>query len=101
MAKTVFAPIELTLYDENDAPVKTYSKSVVRWGVLKKAIKLANEIGSSSDVDGETFDNISNFVCFLFDNQFTRDELENGADVGEIMTCFRAVVHRANALGNA
>lgn len=101
MDKLQLTPIEITLYGENDEPIKTYSKSVIRWGVLKKATKLANQIRESGDnAFNEDYDAISAFVCMLFDNAFTAAELEAGADVSEIMSCFRAVINRANALGN-
>lgn len=101
MNKTKLNPIEITLYGLDDEPLQSYSKSVIRWGVLKKATKLANQIRESGDnAFSEDFDAISSFVCLLFDNAFTSEQLEDGADVSEIMACFRAVVNRANALGN-
>lgn len=101
MEKNSFAPIEITLYDENDEVIATYSKSVVRWGTLKQAIKLAKGLEKSEGFGDGDFDAISSFVCRLFDDKFTISELENGADVSEVMSCFRAVVRRANIMGNA
>jgi len=100
MDKVQFAPIELTLYNDQDEAVKTFTKSVVRWGILKKAIKLAKALDKSEGLGDDDFDAISSFICHLFDDQFTVAELENGADVSEIMTCFHAVVRRANTMGN-
>lgn len=99
--KNDFSPIELTLYDENDEVIHTYSKSIVRWGILKQAIKLAKILDESGGFGDSDMDAISAFVCRLFDDQFTVEELENGAEVSEIMSCFRAVVRRANTAGNA
>lgn len=99
--KNNFSPIELTLYDENDEVIHTYSKSIVRWGILKQAIKLAKILDESGGFGDSDMDAISAFVCRLFDDQFTVEELENGAEVSEIMACFRAVVRRANTAGNA
>lgn len=95
-----FSPIELSFYDDQNEVIKTYSLSVVRWGVLKKAVKLSEAIqqGGMSEDD---FDQVSAFVCFLFGDQFTPEELEAHAEIGEIMSCFRQVVSRASQLGNA
>lgn len=102
MDKIMLTPIEITLYGADDEPIKTYSKSVIRWGVLKKATKIANQIRESGDnAFSSDFDAISDFVCLMFDNAFTARQLEDGADVSDIMACFRAVVNRANSLGNA
>lgn len=99
--RLTFAPIELTLYGEDDEVKARFSKSVIRWNMMKRAIKLAKEIDDANALDEDTFDSISNFICALFGDQFTREELEAGAEVGEIMACFRMVVRRASAAGNA
>ncbi len=102
MDKLTFAPVELTLYNEDDEPVSTFSKSVIRWGMMKQAIKLAKQMdGNEKDLTEESFDALTAFVCRLFDDKFTPEALEAGADISEIMTCFKAVVRRASAMGNA
>ena len=91
------ALISLTLYDKEDQPIKTYEKSVIKWGLMKKAIKL----GKSMNIEdfGETdLDKISEFVCDLFDNQITLKELEDGADMGEVFAAFKGVISKANSM---
>lgn len=101
MDRLTFAPVEITLYDENDEQVATFSKSVVRWGMMKQAIKLAKVLESEKEELSEsTFDALSAFVCRLFDDKFTPEALESGADISEIMSAFRSVVNRASAMGN-
>lgn len=100
MAKKTFAPVELTLYDVNDEPIKTYSKSVIRWGLMKQAIAIAKQV-DGEDFSSADFDAMSAFVCRVFDDQFTPDELESGADIAEIINVLSSVVRRANAMGNA
>lgn len=115
--------ITLTLYGPDDEKLKTYERAIIPWGVLKKATRLAKLIeGEESDADGKAkpqekrwwffakdkpdpatnteekqMEAISQFVVDLFGNQFTVKDLENGADVGEIMTVFRSVLSRASA----
>lgn len=96
----MLTPIELTLYNEEDEAIKTLSRSVVNWGCLKKAVKLSNELQTGEDLSEEKLDKITNFVVYLFGNKATKEEIEEGADISEIMSCFRAVVRRASALGN-
>lgn len=96
-----YAPVEITLYDENDEPKETYSKSVIRWGLLKKAVRLSKMITEAGTITEEVMEALSAFVCNLFDDRFTVGDLEAGADISEIMTCFRHVVNRANMMGNA
>lgn len=102
MDTLTFAPVTLTLYDEDDEPIKTYSKSVIRWGMLKQAIKLAKQLeGKEKELSEENLDALSAFACRLFEDQFTQAQLESGADIAEVMACFKAVVNRAGAMGNA
>lgn len=102
MDKLTFAPIEITLYDENDEPIETYCKSVIRWGMLKQAIKLSKQLegDGTSDLSEDSLDGLTAFVCRLFDDRFTPQQLEDGADIAEITAAFRAVVNRANSMGN-
>lgn len=105
-------PILLTLY-KNDKPIKTYTRNMIPWGLLKKAVNLQNQFegketsshpkwqfwkkNNKTTKEEAEFDAISHFVVELFENQFTVRELEDGADIGEIMTVFRAVINRASA----
>lgn len=101
MDKLTFAPIEITLYDEKDEPIQAYSISVVRWGLLKQAIKLSKQVNQKdAEIGEEAMDAISAFVCRLFGDKFTPSQLDNGADISEIMNAFRAVINRAAAVGN-
>lgn len=76
-------PIEITLYDENDEPIKTYSRSRISWGFYKKSqYARVPEGGNLSD---ENILSIREFVCNFYDNQFTEEELIKGADVRETL----------------
>lgn len=110
----MFPPIELTLYDKNDEAIATYSRAVIPWGLLKKAISLQRQFEGAeaaeaapawqfwkrkqeSSKEEAQMAAISHFVVELFGNKFTMKQLEDGADLGEVMNVFRAVITRANA----
>lgn len=102
MDKLTFAPVSITLYDEDNEKIATYENSVVRWRVLKQAMRVAQGLGDIAEsLNPDALDAVSNFVCGLFGNKFTKEQLEDGADVGEVMAVFHAVVNRAKILGNA
>ena len=101
MDNTTFAPIEINLYDENDEKVNTLTKSVVRWGMMKQAIKLAKMLGDEGNtISDVAFDALTAFICRLFDDKVSPSELENGADITEMMAAFKSVMRRASAMGN-
>lgn len=96
-------PIQITLYGEDDEPIKTYTRSIIPWGLLKKAAKLSSLIGENAEDAGveAAVSEVSAFVVEIFGNQFTVEELEQGADVGEIVAVLQAIVARASGLVKA
>lgn len=112
--------ITITLYDKDDQPIKTYERAIIPWGILKRATRLMDQFadqnptaapattekwfwqrkkksGTEVRQEEKQLEAISQFVVELFGNQFTVRDLENGADVGEIMAVFQSVIARANA----
>lgn len=108
-------PIQITLYDpKKNEILAEYSQSIVSWGLLKKAVAIQRASDASIPKEKQWWqflkkDNeamspeeaqmgaISQFVVDLFGNRFTIKELEAGADVGEVMAVFQAVLARATA----
>jgi len=90
-------PIEITLYDGQDKPIKTYTKSIVPWGILKKAIKLAKGL-DIDNIDEDTFDELSGFVVAAFGDQFSMTDLENGADISDMVAVLTMIINKAAAL---
>ena len=65
--------------------------------MLKKALMLEKAKSGETQVDA-----ISDFVVELFKEKFTRTEMEDGADISEVMAVFRAVLTIAeNNIPNA
>ncbi len=90
-------PIEITLYDSEDAPIKTYTKSIVPWGVLKKAIKLAKNLDTNS-MDEAKLDELTAFVVAAFGDRFSMEDLEKGADISDMMNVLQMIVAKAGGL---
>jgi hypothetical protein len=77
-------PIKLTLYDENDEEIKTYSRSRISWEFFKKSLHA--KVPEDGILNDENMHSIQEFVCNFYDNQFTEDDLIKGADVRETLT---------------
>jgi len=95
MAEKNSKPLEITLYDEQDEPKKTYTRSIIPWRVLKKAIRLQNV--DQNHLQEENVDEIASLVVETFGDQFSLDDLNNGAELGEMMTILTQIVTRAGA----
>lgn len=94
-------PIQITLYGPDDEVEQTFSRSMIPWGILKKAIALSRAIGDGQNVTEEHIDLIASFVCEVFGDKFTVEALNEGADVGEMLAVIQGIVARASGLVNA
>jgi hypothetical protein len=88
------SPIQITLYDEDSEPKKTYSRSFVPWRLLKAAIRLAKDL-DQADLGEEDVDALADLVVETFGGKFSVEELNDGADIGEMMTVLEAIISRA------
>ena len=93
-------PLSIVLYGADDDPIKEYTRSIIPWGILKKSIALTRAIGKK-DVAEADVDAIAGLVVEAFGNQFTIQELDAGADIGEMLTVLQSIVARAGELVNA
>lgn len=93
-------PITITLYGANDEENKTYSRMIIPWGILKKAISLTKSL-NEKDVSSLDVDAIAGLVVETFGGQFSLQELDKGADVGEMISVLQNIVARASALVQA
>ncbi len=94
MAGTV---LKITLYDENNEVKAEYTRLFIPWKLLKASIRLMKKI-NLDDLTEEAADELAALVAEVFGNQFTVDQLNEGADISEMLTVIMAVAARANAL---
>jgi len=91
------APMVVHLYGEDDEVLKTFTRSFVPWKMLKKAVKLSKEV-NFEDLKAEDVDQIAGLVVEVFSDQFSLEDLDNGADVGEMLAVIENIVARANGV---
>jgi len=95
----ISAPLKITLYDPETSEVKKeFVRGFVPWRVLKTAIRMAKSLEKldEKNLSEEDVDAIAGLVVDAFGNQFTLDELNDGADLVEMMTVMQAIVAKAN-----
>ena len=64
---------------------------------LKEAFKLqqwAKELEDPENADPAVIDSLADFVVAFFGNKFTREELMDGAEMGEVMTIIAQIVSK-------
>lgn len=89
--------MRIVLYGDNDEVKATFSRSFVPWRLLKQAVKLQKTLSKADggEVSEEDLDNLASLVVEAFGNQFSIDDLNDGADVAEMMTVLRTIVNKA------
>lgn len=95
MAKN--APMVIHLYGEDNEIVKSFSRSFIPWKILKKAVKLSQNV-DLDNLKAEDMDQIAGLVVEVFGDQFTLEELDDGADVSEMLVVIQNIVARANGI---
>ena len=99
MPKPNGTPISITLYDAQDQPIKTYTRLIVPWGLLKRAMQLSRQVDLDNlEQDGEEgIDAIAALVVELFGGQFGVMDLEQGADITDMVAVIQMVIAKAAA----
>ena len=115
------APIELTLYNERDEPVKTYGRSIVPWGLMKKAMSLMEALDSidaqpvaqpngplarfaswftrtrqPKNANELSIAMLEAFMVEFYGGQFKAADLKN-ADTAEMMSVLNSIMARAKS----
>jgi hypothetical protein len=87
-------PIKITFYNSDDSVKAEYSKLRIPLGLVDIALELAENQEPKSD--RETWETIKAFIVEVFGEQFTLDELNKGADLGDILSVFSMIVAKIN-----
>jgi hypothetical protein len=88
------ANLAISLYNNDNEVVATYTRTFVPWKLLKRAIKLMQNFDASK-INESDIDELAALVVDVFGNQFTVDQLNDGADVGEMMSVLTGIMASA------
>ena len=92
MAGTV---IKLTLYDPATSEVRReFTRLFVPWKLLKAAVRMSKTLAPEQMTEADV-DSLAALVIETFGNQFTLDELNEGADISEMVTVLNQIVAKA------
>lgn len=94
-------PMTITIYDpETDEVKSTHTRLFVPWRLLKAAIRLAK----SMDVENMSEDDVDALAALVvesFGNRFSVADLNDGADISEMVSVLNTIIAKARGgLGN-
>jgi len=88
-------PLQITLYDpETDEVKANYSRVFVPWKVLKYAVNLAKNLDAANMTE-EQLDQLAALIVEAFGNRFSIQDLNDGADISEMMTVLNQIIAKA------
>jgi hypothetical protein len=91
------APMVIHLYNSEGEVEKTFTQTFVPWKMLKAAVKLAATLNKDQPTEDD-IDGITNLVVSTFQGKVTKDELDAGADLAEMMAVMRQIVATSKAI---
>ena len=88
--------MKITIYSkiEGEEP-KSYSQMFVPWKLLKVALKLVKHMDADNMTDADV-DELAGLVCETFGNRFSVEDLNNGADMEEMMGVLNTIITKAS-----
>jgi hypothetical protein len=90
-------PLEIRLYNSENEPT-VYTRSIVTWGVIKKAMRMSKRFTKPEDTNEEDLDSLSALIVEAFGDRFSMEDLDKGADVGEMISVMMNIVARAQQI---
>jgi len=93
------SPMVIHFYNKETNEVeKQFTRTFVPWKLLKEAIKLNKELGDldPEKMSPEDADKIMNFMISVFGGQFTVEEADEMADMGEILAVLTTIMSVAS-----
>lgn len=99
---TLTASIQITLYDAEDEPIQTYSRTRVPTEILLQAMELSEELDGFDQEKADSqsvramFENLGAFVVEVFGGRFELGDLLKGAEIDDLITVVKAVSNRAS-----
>lgn len=85
------SPMVINLYGEEGELIKTVTQTFVPWKMLKSAAKLAATLNKDEPTE-EDIEGITNLVVSVFQGKVSPKELDDGAELTEMMAVLRQII---------
>jgi hypothetical protein len=88
--------LRITLYDpETNEEKATFTRMFVPWKLLKAAVRLSQEL-KGNELSEADADALAGLVVEAFGNKFSIEDLNEGSDIGEMITVMNQIIGRAS-----
>ncbi len=90
-------PIKLTLYNDQDEEIQTYSRARIPLVFAERAIEFSSSLGEG-DLNQDQLNALYQLIVDFFGGQFDIAQLRAGADLGEMITVIEGIASRVAEL---
>ena len=90
-------PIQLTLYDENDEPIQTYSRARIPVSFAERAMEWSSSL-SNDDLSQNQLTAMYQIIVDFYGEKFSIDQLREGADLSELMAVVIGISQRVSEI---
>ena len=91
------SPLVIHIYDAEGEVEKTATQAFVPWKMLKSAVRLAETLNKDKPTE-EDIEAINGLVVATFQGKVSSEELDNGADLTEMMAVLRQIIATAKGI---
>lgn len=88
-------PMVIHLYGEDNEVKKTVTRSFVPWKMLKKAVKVSENLDPKNMTEADV-DELASLVVEVFGDQLSVEELNDSADISEMVAVLNQIVAKAS-----
>jgi hypothetical protein len=90
-------PITITLYDADDNVAGVYTRLIIPWGLLKRVLRFYKSV-KLDDLTEADLDELAALVVEIFGGKFSVDELNTGADTGDMVAVITQLIAKTRGL---
>ncbi len=88
--------VALTIYDDQDNVLQTFSTNRIRWGVIEDVVELSEKLEGKNEK--QAIEAMGQFLQLVFPT--LTKELLRQADVADIKHCFQQIISVVKTLDN-
>lgn len=89
-------PLKIRLYNPEGEYVE-FAQMIIPWGIMKMAVAISENMNPDKPTAAD-IDALAGLVVAVFGNRFSVQELDQGAELNEMMAVINGIVARANNL---
>lgn len=90
-------PVSITLYGEGDEIISTHTRMFIPWRMLKAAVAISESMNMQAPT-ADDMDKLAGLVVEVFGGQFSVADLNEHADISEMIAVIQQIISKARGM---